>query len=295
MMKKPFFSIIIPTYNRSDRLAECLKALVRLNYPRDSFEVIVVDDGSEVVPDNIWEAVQYDIQIKLITQTNAGPAAARNSGALKAKGDFLVFTDDDCRPQSNWLSVVAEHFNNNPDTGIGGKMINALPENLYSTASQLLIDYLQSYYNRVPSDATFLTTSNLAVAKNAFFDANGFDTTFPLAAGEDREFCARWRRQGRNLDYIPEAIVLHAHELSFRSFIRQHFNYGQGAYYYHKIQAEAAGQSIHVEPVSFYWRLLRYPWYKKVQSGRFWISALMALSQVANAIGFFYTMASRRN
>ena len=155
--------------------------------------------------------------------------------------------------------------------------------------------YLHSYYNRVPSDATFLTTSNLAVAKNAFFDANGFDTTFPLAAGEDREFCARWRRQGRNLAYIPEAIVLHAHNLSFRSFIRQHFNYGQGAYYYHKIQAEAAGQSIHVEPVSFYWRLLRYAWYKKVQSGQFWISALMALSQVANAVGFFYTMVSRRN
>jgi hypothetical protein len=147
----------------------------------------------------------------------------------------------------------------------GGIMINALADNIYSTASQMLIDYLQSYFNKQPHTASFLTTSNLAVPKDAFQRAGCFNAAFPRAAGEDREFCARWLRQGRALVFLSNAKVLHSQHLTFRSFIRQHFNYGQGAYCYHQILKQETGQSIKAEPSLFYWDLMRYAWIQKEQ------------------------------
>jgi hypothetical protein len=170
----------------------------------------------------------------------------------------------------------------------GGIMINALADNIYSTASQMLIDYLQSYFNKQPHTASFLTTSNLAVPKDAFQRAGCFNAAFPRAAGEDREFCARWLRQGRALVFLSNAKVLHSQHLTFRSFIRQHFNYGQGAYCYHQILKQETGQSIKAEPSLFYWDLMRYAWIQKEQRKKIIITILILLSQIANATGFIY-------
>ena len=79
---EPFFSIIVPTYQRPKRPAACLRALIRLNYPPKKYEVIIVDDGSEEPPEAIVAAIQNCLDITLLTQSNSGPAAARNAGAL---------------------------------------------------------------------------------------------------------------------------------------------------------------------------------------------------------------------
>jgi glycosyltransferase involved in cell wall biosynthesis len=287
-MNKPYLSIIIPTYNRINKLTECLQACVELDYPRDRFEVIVVDDGGDMILENILKPFKQQIDIKLISQNRAGPATARNTGAVKAAGDYLIFTDDDCKPCPDWLKTLSGHFSRHPDAGIGGIMINALEDNIYSTASQMLIDYLQSYFNKQPHTASFLTTSNLAVPKDAFQRAGCFNAAFPRAAGEDREFCARWLRQGRALVFLSNAKVLHSHHLTFRSFIRQHFNYGQGAYCYHQILKQETGQSIKAEPSLFYWDLMRYAWIQKEQRKKIIITILILLSQIANATGFIY-------
>src|SRR5205085_2187047 len=107
---EPFFSIIIPTYARLERLAICLGALARLEYPRDRFEVIVVDDGSDRSPESVISNFRDRFNIILLKQSHAGPATARNAGARKAKGDLLAFTDDDCEPASDWLRALANRF-----------------------------------------------------------------------------------------------------------------------------------------------------------------------------------------
>lgn len=284
----PVFSVIIPTYGRPRQLMECLQSLARLDYSRDCFEVIVVDDGSEVPPQAAIAAVAAKLDVLLLRQSRAGPAAARNAAALQARGTFLAFTDDDCQPAPDWLRALARRLASNPQCMIGGRTINALPGNPYSTASQLLIDYLYSYYNADPGQARFVTSNNLAVAAERFRSIGGFDTSFPRPAAEDRELCDRWLYHGYRLMYVPEAVVHHAHTLTFRSFLRQHFTYGRGAFFFHRIRSRRGAGRLRVEPLAFYRNLLRYP---SSHAGSAWalsLSVLLAAAQAANAAGFFW-------
>src|SRR4051794_34400017 len=131
-MNLPSFSIIIPTYSRPEALTNCLEAIALLDYPRDRFEVIVVDDGSPRPADQIVASFSSRFAVRSLRQQHAGPAAARNQGAAGARGDFLAFTDDDCLPDRDWLRIFARHFAANPDYLIGGRTLNALPNNLCS-------------------------------------------------------------------------------------------------------------------------------------------------------------------
>ncbi len=284
------FSIIIPTYNRPERLKTCLDSITRLNYPRDRFEVIIVDDGSDRPLDVLVKSYDNEMELNLIRQANAGPATARNTGANAAKGQYLAFTDDDCTPEPNWLLALENGFLETPNALLGGKTINALPDNLYSTASQLLIDYIYEYYNIDSGQAQFFASNNFAVSRELFNQVGQFDITFPLAAGEDREFCDRWLFSGYFLYYVPQAIIYHSHHLSLSRFWRQHFNYGCGAFYFHQIRFRRNQTSLKVEPLRFYFQLLTYPFVKKYQQpSKIFIFGLLFISQLANILGFFKT------
>lgn len=285
---QPFFSVIIPTFNRPGQLATCLQALARLAYPRDRFEVIVMDDGGSAPLDDVVNRFHGALTLKLLRQENVGPAAARNRGASEAGGEFLVFTDDDCAPAPNWLQTLAAQFVASPDCAVGGQTLNALTHNLYSTASQLLISYLFSYYNAVPHAARFFPSSNLAFPTERFRAIGGFDVTYPRAAAEDRELCDRWLHHGHRMIYAAEAVVYHAHDLAFRTFLRQHFHYGQGAFRYHQVRARRGQHRITVEPPSFYFNLLRYPFVSAQGVKAPFLMLLLVVTQVANAAGFFW-------
>lgn len=283
-----FFSIIIPTYARPERLATCLQSLAHLDYPRARFEVIVVDDGSSMPIEPVVASFRDQLELALITQLNSGPAKARNTGAARARGKFLVFTDDDCAPAPDWLKTLAARFATAPDCLIGGRTLNALPNNLYSTASQVLIDYLYMYYNADPNRSSFFASNNLALSVDRFHALGGFDTTFPLAAAEDREFCDRWLHHGYEMSYAPEVRVYHAHKLTLPTFWRQHFNYGRGAFCFHTARSRREDGRIKVEPLSFYFNLLSYPLSQTSLQQALLLAALFVVSQVANVAGFFW-------
>jgi glycosyltransferase involved in cell wall biosynthesis len=284
---QPFFSIIIPTYARPERLAACLQAIDRLNYPRERFEVIVVDDGSETPPDAEVAVFRGRLDITLLIQSHAGPAKARNTGAEQAKGTFLAFTDDDCKPAPDWLQKLAIRFSDMPDCVIGGCILNDIPDNPYSNASQMLIDYIYSYYNNNPYQSHFFTTNNFALASKLFHATGSFHTTFSLPGGEDREFCARWLHLGYQMVYASEVIVYHAHSLKFLTFWKQHSNYGRGAYKFHQIIAARQGlKRIKIEPLSFYLNIMSYPLSKAKGWRVFLILTLLFITQLANVCGF---------
>jgi len=283
----PFFSIIIPTLNRSAQLATCLQSLACLDYPPDRFEVIVVDDGSKTHPETLVASFCNRIDIVLTSQSHGGPAMARNTGAQKAKGEFLAFADDDCIPTATWLQALSARFTGTRNVMIGGKTLNALPINLYSTATQLLIDYLYQCYNPYPDDAHFLTTNNLAMPADLFRSVYGFDSTFPLAAGEDREFCERWLQHGYRMTYAPEALVYHTHVFNFCTFWRKHFTYGRGAYQYHQVRAQRGFGPFRPDP-KFYVRLILNPFIQKQRKRALRVTVLLMISQVANGLGFLW-------
>jgi len=287
--KLPFFSIVIPTYGRNQQLAVCLERLTSLEYPRDRFEVIVVDDGSKAPPSAVVTSFSGRLNVQLCTQLHAGPAGARNTGAKQAQGEFLAFIDDDTAPHKDWLLALASRFRENPDRAVFGRAANVLFENCYSTASQLLTDFLCTYYNTDSRQAKFLTSSNLALPLERFLTIKGFDTTFPLAGGEDREFCDRWLSQGYKVTYAEEVKVDHAHPLTLPAFWRQHFNYGRGAFHFHRLRAlRRAEYRMRPEPLTFYLNLIRYPFGKVQPAYALGLALLLGISQVANAAGYFW-------
>lgn len=290
--KRPYFSLIIPTYERAEQLTRCLNSIARLDYPKDRFEVIVVDDGSQSPPEELVKSFSDRLDIRLIVQINAGPAGARNMGAKNANGRYLAFTDDDCEPDLKWLQQYEKAFNKYPDNLLGGDIINALDGNPYSTASQLLVTYLYSYYNPEPESAKFFTSSNIAMPKELFLESGGFDVTTIRDTAEDRELCDRWLLSGRKLTYVAQAIIYHSHSLSFAQFWKQHFNYGRGAYYFRKARVIRGQEKIKLEPLSFYTDLIEYP-YKKGVKRLYYTSFLMIVSQLANGLGYYWERAIR--
>jgi GT2 family glycosyltransferase len=297
-------SVIVPTRNRVERLRRCLAALARQTYCRDRFEVVVVDDGSEQSLTDVLDSQRDDLQVRVIEQEQAGPARARNAGAKHAAGALLAFTDDDCEPEPTWLEALYTAHQQWPDRALGGRIVNALPRNVFSSASQLLVDYLYEYQSarastraetppqtmvgerkRVAGPA-FFTSNNLAIPAALFRAVNGFNVAFPLAAGEDREFCDRWQQSGYHLQWVSAAVVKHAHDLSLATFWRQHLQYGRGAFQLRQARISRGATPIYLEPLSFYRRLLTYP-LRTRGSGRVpMLMLLLFLSQIANASGF---------
>jgi len=282
--QNPFFSIIIPTHARPKQLAICLESLSHLDYPREQFEVIVIDDGSHTSLQPVVSCFLDQFHVTLLTQANAGPAAARNTGAKRAKGEFLVFIDDDCTPFPDWLRKLAKRFAEIPDHAIGGRTLNALFENLYATASQTLINAGYIYHNPIPSQAFFFASNNLTVPAAHFHSIGGFDITFKTS--EDRDFCDRWRHHGFQMTYTPEILIYHSHPLNFRAFWRRHFNYGRGAYRYHQARARRGTGRLRPNP-KFYMSLFFNSLTKEPKRRGLWVKMLLVISQVANATGFF--------
>lgn len=282
------YSIVIPTYNRPSQLDACLGAISRMELNGDTLEVIVVDDGSERPLDSIIEPFNDRLDIRLIRQDNRGPAAARNLGASATRGEILAFTDDDCLPSTDWLTSLSLHLASRTDRVVGGRTINSLTANCCSIASQDLISFLYTYYNCERTNAKFLTSNNIAVARSTFENFGGFDPEFPGAAAEDRDFCDRWRSSGLRLAYAPDAIVYHQHHLNTLSFFRQHFGYGRGARRFHRARASRQQERMKIEPYDFYFGLLTYPLTRRHGWRAPFVAALIAFSQVANAAGFFW-------
>jgi len=283
--EKPFFSIIVPMYNRPERLADCLKSLSRLDYPPNRFEVIVVDDGSHVSPEPVVAPFLGCFDVTLVTQKHCGPGAARNNGAARARGEFLAFTDSDCMPASNWLQNLAALFAGEPGHAIGGQTLNFPSDNLYSTACQTMRDVVYAYYNPQHGKMQFFPSSNLAMPADRFHAIGGFDPTFTKS--EDRELCNRWQHRGFHMTYAPEVVVYHDHPYTFQTFWRRYFNGGRFAFRFHQTAAGRGTRSLGVD-FKFYLNLFRNLFSQEQGSRAFWAAVLLMVSQIANATGFYW-------
>lgn len=291
-MESTFFSIIVPTRDRPRSLERCLEAVAQLVYPRDRYEVVVVDDRSRDPVDGIVARFRNRMAILLVRGKGRGPAAARNAGAHAARGEVLAFIDDDCAPRPDWLAALAARIRAEPDAGAGGPMSNRLESSLFSTASQMLIDHLFEYYNTSGENGRFFTTSNLALPARGFREMGGFSSRFGRPGGEDRELVDRWIRSGRRLLWEPAAVVHHHHPLTLGSFLDQHLRYGRGARLFQQARAADGLARPRIEPPRFYIDLLRRPF--RIGARRpLRLSALLTLSQLAHAFGYFTLFSGR--
>jgi glycosyltransferase involved in cell wall biosynthesis len=153
------FSIIVPTFERIGQVRACLGALARLEFPRDRFEVILVDDGSTVPLSGTLTAPPAGFALSIVRKANGGPGAARNAGAAHARGELLAFTDDDCRPSPAWLGALDVCAQRALGTLIGGRTVNALRDNRWSATSQAIVDMAYAFYNADPRVPRFFAAS----------------------------------------------------------------------------------------------------------------------------------------
>ena len=274
------FSVIIPTFERPRALSECLEHLAAQNFPKHRFEIIVVDDGGEC--DLQWLTDSIDANPCLLHQANQGPAAARNRGARAATADILVFTDDDCLPDPHWLSELDKVCR--PDVLVAGHTVNFFPQNLYSQTTQDVIDFLYAHQRRASANIMVVASNNMAVHREVYLSAGGFDERFDIAGGEDRDLADRLIRGSLRLKY-SNAVVRHAAWLTASDFVKQHYRYGKGAYLFHRLHRVREGNPASFESPRFYCRLLFSP--LRTQGIRGLPTFLwMVVSQLAHSAGY---------
>lgn len=289
------FSIVVTTRDRPTQLAKLLSTLSGMDFPRDRFEVIVVDDGSVTPLDAVTVQFSNLLQLTPIRQEHGGPASGRNTGIHAARGRHVAFIDDDCVPDSNWLRVMEAAAAANAGAMIGGNTINGLPQNACSTASQFIMHMVYACNNQDPLDSHFFATNNMVAPREALLAIGGFDRDYVLAAGEDRDLCDRWRHAGRRMIYEPAAVIEHFHELKIASFCRQHFTYGRGAAEFHRKTGERQSGRMR-DHFGFHRHLLSWftaAWRMEPPRSGWKLIVLFVVAQAVNAAGFFYARLRR--
>jgi glycosyltransferase involved in cell wall biosynthesis len=270
-------SVVVPTRDRPEALARCLKSLAAQTVI-DQLEVIVVDDGS-LAAREVASIIGSHARTRLIRRDGSGPAAARNAGARAARGSFLCFTDDDCAPWPDWAARLKEALERGADAAAGVTLSGG---GALADASEIVAHAPAD----LPSggDLRFAPSNNLACAR-AVFEAIQFDESFPGAAGEDRDWCARLTLAGYVLRLESAARVVHHQDLTLGRFVRQQFGYGQGAYRFRR----RSGEPRRFEHPSFYAALL-----KRGFTHSFGVGLLVAAAQVVTAAGYMFAWAARR-
>ncbi len=275
------FSVVVPTFNRPRQLSRCLAALAEQTLPKPQFEVVVIDDGGRQSLDPLVNDYAGRLQIKLLRQPNGGCASARQLGIDHARGDYLAFTDDDCRPNPDWLSRIAAALERDPNCAIAGQTTNASDDDLYAEATQSIVQSLVISGRDASGHVRYAPTNNVVFPKAPFFEIGAMDRSWRIAGGEDRDLCARWNQAGFRLSYEPSVKVLHYHRLDLRAFLRQHFDYGRGAWRYYTNEAS----SPRFESPRLYPRLLLAPFRAHSAGRALAVCGLVLLAQFATAAG----------
>jgi MoaA/NifB/PqqE/SkfB family radical SAM enzyme/glycosyltransferase involved in cell wall biosynthesis len=222
-------SVIIPSYNRKDKLKACLDSLSAQAYPAGSFEVIVIDDGSTDGTREMLEALtRANAGVRFAAQQHKGPAAARNLGARLARSGVIGFTDDDCIVDRAWISKMVEAHRQDPRCAAVGGSTEVDPGNMQAQVSQFLSDgAIQTRING-SVETIFFPTCNVSIKKEFF--GKGFNEHFPLPAGEDLDFFWTLFKAGGAFAYRKDIKVFHNCHTDPVSFFKQAFMYGRGNY-----------------------------------------------------------------
>jgi glycosyltransferase involved in cell wall biosynthesis len=226
----PIVSVVVPTYNRIERLRRVLRALGDQDLEAASYEVIVVSDGSTDGTDEMLRAGTAPIPIVGITQQNQGPAAARNAGIERARGDVVVFIDDDVVPTR---SLLRKHLESHRRLGdrwvVIGPMADPPDHRMVSWVAweqeMLAKQYAAMDRGEYTATARQFYTGNASIRRSHLVAVGGFDTSFRRA--EDVELAYRLDDQGLMFHYEREAIGLHYAERTYEAWCDAATAYGR--------------------------------------------------------------------
>lgn len=208
---RPLISVIIPHLNQPEMLDACLVSLGVQSHDRDAFEVLVVDNGSIVLPEAV---VARHAGVRLLSEPQPGPGPARNRGVAAAVGNILAFIDADCRAHPDWLRNALQVLREAPDRTILGGDVRIWRDEARGTTAIAAYEGVFAYrFKLYIEQHGFSGTGNLVV-RRVDFDAVGPFAGIQLA--EDMDWGQRACRAGFRFRYVPEMIVYHPARGSLR-------------------------------------------------------------------------------
>lgn len=218
-------SIIIPTYNGAHKLPNILKAVSEQSYKPD--EVIVVVDGSTDNTFEVLDEIQSNmIGMKAIYQINSGRSCVRNRGVKEAKGDLLIFFDDDMRPLVNCVEQHVAFHNAYPDCIMTGGLQEEISSNtpeFIQFKSFLSSKWINELVNQkllpLTKEKIFITAANFSIPKKIFERLGGFD--YRLNDAEDFDLAVRAYEMGVPLYFNQTAFAWHDEVLSCSTYIKR--------------------------------------------------------------------------
>lgn len=250
---KPFVSVVAPTFNRRESLLRLLAGLARQTYPADQFEVVVVDDGSTDGTAGRLRTLTLPYRLTVLTQSNQGPAVARNLGVERARGALIVFLDDDVAPSPGVLAEHVASHHGRSDLVVMGPM---LPPGDWPRPAWIRWEeeHLVQQYRAMeagdyaPTPRQFFS-GNASLFRERFLEAGGFDPEFRRA--EDLELAFRLSARGAGFVFNARAEVLHYAARSFESWRRVPYQYGRYEVAMHRDKGHS---SLHNATREFHFR-----------------------------------------
>lgn len=224
-MPSPVFSVVLATYNRRDVLARTLPTVLHQNFPPHQYEVIVVIDGSSDGTEQLLASIESECDLQTISQSNQGPAVARQRALSAARGEFVFFTDDDIRLSDN---VLADHLEVHRNSALPCMVRGTLrigedsPDTLASAATREWYGEHERTFDpevngtRLPQD--FLIFANTSVRRDLIQEIGGFDPDVPFPQ-EGFELLLRLHQHGVVLRSAKSAIAHEVYAKSTHAFI----------------------------------------------------------------------------
>ncbi len=215
-------AVVTAVYNEERHVGQLLESLLRQTHQPD--EIIVVDDGS--VDETVFiveAAAKNNLRVKLIKNTNQGPAVSRNIGWRAAQSDIIVFTDGDCLPNHDWLEKLLKSFDRDETVGAVGGVYRTL--NRHSRLARFIGDEIDWRYRHVGKAVDAHGSYNFAVKKSILEALGGFNETYEVPSGEDWDLSYRISREYKII-FNREAIVGHTHPEDFWCYMKNQVRRG---------------------------------------------------------------------
>jgi len=215
----PRVSVVVPVYNGARTLDACLASLVALDYPRERFEIIAVDNGSTDSTAEILRA--YAGRVRPLQEGKRGPAAARNCGIRAASFEIVAQTDADCVVDRGWLASIVAPLADPAVGVVGGRILSVQPCNAIEAFGEEIHDHEKAIAVYAPP---YVITMNWAARRAVLDDVGAFDEAFLRC--EDVDLAYRIVQRGYRAAYAHEAIVRHRNERTWRGLFAEGFVHG---------------------------------------------------------------------
>jgi GT2 family glycosyltransferase len=226
----PILSVVVATFNRRAGLQRLLASLAEQTLPAEQFEVVVVDDGSTDGTVEATRVLAVPYARRVLEQPHSGaPAAGRNLGVANARGDIIVFLDDDVVPTPDLLERHVQAHGSDRDSVVIGPMLPPgdwpRPPWVRWEEEKLLEQYRAMSAGEFECTPRQFFTANASLRRGQFLDAGGFDLRFKRA--EDVELAYRLRNLGARFMFEPRAQIWHYASRSFAAWCRTPYQYGR--------------------------------------------------------------------